>query len=109
MTQVIETLDPAAVKRLVESKQAVLVDVREAGEHAQERIEGAVLHPLSSFDPARLAREVGTSVVFHCGIGKRSEIAAGHWLAAGHPKASHLGGGIMEWKAVGLPVISLGA
>jgi len=45
--------------------------------------------------------------VFHCGSGKRSLSAAERRLAAGAPAAAHLGGGLMAWKAAGLPVIAI--
>jgi rhodanese-related sulfurtransferase len=81
----------------------VLVDVREAQEHTAERIDGAKLHPLSSFDPASLPS--GKEIVLHCGSGKRSETAYKACLKAGVSVRSHMGGGIQAWKAAGLPTV----
>lgn len=103
----IETLEPAAVKRLLDAGRILLVDVREPGEFAAERIRGALLFPLSSFDAGHLPPDGERTLVFHCGSGKRSLAAAEQRVAAGAAQAAHLGGGLMAWKAAGLPVIAI--
>lgn len=103
----VETLEPAAVKRLLDAGRILLVDVREPGEYAAERIHGALLYPLSSFDAAHLPPDGERTLVFHCGSGKRSLAAAERRLAAGATQAAHMGGGVMGWKAAGLPVIAI--
>ena len=45
---------PARLRQGLEAGEIVLVDVREPGEYAAERIHGALLFPLSTFDPAAL-------------------------------------------------------
>ena len=47
---VVRDLTPEEVARGLEDGQIILVDVREPNETALERIPGAVLVPLSSFD-----------------------------------------------------------
>jgi rhodanese-related sulfurtransferase len=101
----IETLEPAHVSRLLQDGKVLLVDVREATEHADERIHGAMLMPLSTFDPATVPADGARRVVFHCGIGKRSMMAAEKCIAAGRSHAAHMGGGLAAWKAASLPVI----
>ena len=81
----------------------LLVDVREPRETAVERIPGSVLLPLSAFDPADIPDPAGRDVVFSCSSGKRSARAAEIAQAAGLPCRSHLAGGIVAWKAAGLP------
>lgn len=103
----IETLEPAEVARLLQAGKILLIDVREPSEYASERIAGALLYPLSTFDAATLPNDGPRRVVFHCGSGKRSLTAAERRLAAGQPHAAHMGGGLAAWKAAGLPVISL--
>jgi rhodanese-related sulfurtransferase len=84
----------------------VLIDVREPQEYVTERIHGALLHPLSTFDPAALP--VGERpVVLHCGSGKRSATAVAKCIAAGVPVTTHLTGGIMAWKHARLPTVTL--
>lgn len=104
----IETLEPAEVSRLLDAGKLLLIDVREPTEYASERIRGALLYPLSTFDAALLPADDGRRIVFHCGSGKRSLTAAEKRLAAGAPRAAHMAGGIGAWKSAGLPVISLG-
>jgi rhodanese-related sulfurtransferase len=86
-----------------------LIDVQGPEEYAAERIAGAFLYPLSTFDASTLPDDGPRRVVFHCGSGKRSLAAAERRLAAGQAHAAHMGGGIAAWKAEGLPVIALGA
>ena len=104
----IETLDPAEIALLLHAGKLLLIDVREPEEYAAERISGALLYPLSTFDAATLPDDGPRRVIFHCGSGKRSLVAAERRLAAGQPHAAHMGGGIAAWKAAGLPVIALG-
>ena len=103
----IETMEPEQIADLLRSGKALLIDVREPAEYAMERIHGALLFPLSTFDAAALPDDGDRRVIFHCGSGKRSLAAAEKRLAAGHEHAAHMRGGIIAWKAAGLPVISL--
>ena len=56
----------------------LLIDVREDGATARERIAGAVLVPLSRRDPRDLPEPRGREVVFVCASGVRSAKAARH-------------------------------
>ena len=102
----IEKLEPAEVARSIEAGKLLLIDVREPSEYAAERIHGALLHPLSTFDANTLPSDGPRQVLFHCGSGKRSLAAAEKRLAAGQPAASHMKGGLTAWKAAGLPIIA---
>jgi rhodanese-related sulfurtransferase len=106
----VHTLDPQDVARLLLAGELLLIDVREPAEYAAERIAGALNFPLSTFDATALPIDVSMRIVFHCGIGKRSQAAAEKYLAgAKPPRATHMGGGLSAWKAAGLPVIGTGA
>jgi len=83
----------------------LLIDVREPVEFDVERIPGALLFPLSSFDPPALPTDGSRRVAFHCGSGKRSLAAAEAWRDAGHADAAHMGGGITAWISAGLPTL----
>jgi len=85
--------------------EIVLVDVREAAEFTAERIAGAVLRPLSRFDPTALPAD-GRKLVLHCGVGRRSIAAAGQCAKAGVTIAGHMRGGLAAWKQAGLPTVS---
>ena len=102
----IETMDVAEIATLLRAGKLLLVDVREPAEFAAERIAGALLYPLSTFDAASLPDDGVRKVVFHCGSGKRSLTAAEQRLEAGQRHAAHMGGGIAAWKAAGLPVVA---
>jgi rhodanese-related sulfurtransferase len=97
---------PEQVRDWLENGEILLVDVREANEYAFERIRGAVLYPLSTFDPTALPIE-GRRLVLHCASGMRSLRAAHALHAAGHSNLAHLAGGIQAWKSAGLPVIRI--
>lgn len=101
-TGVLHELDAVQVHALLRARQAVLIDVREPGEFEAERIPGALLFPLSGFDPACLPLDGAKRVIFQCGTGRRSGQAARRVLEAGADEASHLAGGIQAWKQAGL-------
>jgi rhodanese-related sulfurtransferase len=102
----IESLDPTEIALLLDARKLLLIDVREPEEYAAERIAGALLYPLSTFDATTLPDDGARRVVFHCGSGKRSLAAAERRLAAGQSHAAHMRGGIAAWKAAGLPLIT---
>jgi rhodanese-related sulfurtransferase len=86
--------------------EAMLVDVREVNEFAAERIPGALLHPLSTFEPKAIPT-LRPRLVLQCGGGGRSMRAAQVLVAAGHEQVYNLDGGIKAWKALGLPLIRI--
>jgi len=109
MFDAIKTKDLTApqVKAALDAHEILLIDVREPAEFASERIAGALLFPLSTFDAAMLPDDGDRRIVFHCGSGKRALRAAEQRLDGGQKHAAHMGGGITAWKAAGLPVISV--
>ncbi|WP_395647610.1 rhodanese-like domain-containing protein [Terricaulis sp.] len=100
-------MTPKEVAAALSSGEIVLIDVREPIEYAAERIHGALLYPLSTFDPAELPRDEKRPIVFQCGSGKRSETAFNAAAKAGVPLRAHMRGGIGAWKAAGLPVVTI--
>ena len=99
----VRDLTPEEVARGLEEGRIVLVDVREPNETALERFPDAVLVPLSAFDPAAIPEPAGRDVVFACRSGRRSVTASLAAQEQGFPYGSHLAGGILAWKAAGLP------
>lgn len=99
-------LTPSEVHHALHHREIVLIDVREPQEYLTERIHGAMLFPLSSFDPRALP--IGDrTVVLHCGSGKRSATAIAKCIEAGVPVTQHMKGGIMAWKHARYPTITL--
>ncbi len=95
-------LTPEEDARGLQEGRIVLVDVREPNETAVERFPDAVLVPLSEFDPAAIPAE-GRDVVFACRSGRRSVTASLAAQEQGFAYGSHMAGGILAWKAAGLP------
>ena len=91
------------VARGVRDGTMLLVDVREPNETAVESYPDAVIVPLSSFDPVQIPDPEGKRVVFACRSGRRSVTASLAAQDSGYPYDSHLAGGIIAWKAAGLP------
>jgi rhodanese-related sulfurtransferase len=99
----VQEFSPEDVARGLTEGRILLVDVREPNETALERYPGAVEVPLSDFDPADIPDPQGRQVVFACRSGKRSVTASLAAQADGFPYDAHLTGGLLAWKAAGLP------
>ena len=99
----VRDLTPAEVARGLTEGRMLLVDVREPNETAIERYPGAAIVPLSSFDPKQIPDPQGREVVFACRSGRRSVTASQAAQAHGLPYDAHLAGGLLAWKAAGLP------
>lgn len=97
----VQNADVAQVKAWLDRNEILLVDVRETSEYEKEHIAGAVLLPLSSFEPEMFPSLPGKKVVLHCAVGKRSEAAGKMLLNEGYPTITHMTGGLADWKAAG--------
>ena len=103
MGQQVTDLTPEEVSKGIAEGRYLLVDVREPNEVAAEAYPGAVVVPLSSFDPKAIPDPGARQVVFACRSGKRSVTASLAAQAAGLAYDKHLAGGMLAWKAAGLP------
>ena len=99
----VHDLTPEEVAKGLTEGRMLLVDVREPNETAAERYPDAVIVPLSRFDPAAIPDPQGKQVVFACRSGRRSVTASLAAQDQGYPYSAHLAGGILAWKACGLP------
>lgn len=99
----VEDLAPDDVARGIADGRYLLIDVREPNEVAVEAYPDAVVVPLSGFDPKELPDPQGKQIVFACRSGKRSVTASLAAQAAGFAYDKHLAGGMLGWKAAGLP------
>jgi rhodanese-related sulfurtransferase len=99
----VENLTPEQVADGLREGRMLLVDVREPKETNVESYPDAVIVPMSRFDPAAIPDPQGRQVVFACRSGQRSVTASLVAQNRGFPYKSHLAGGIIAWKAVGLP------
>lgn len=96
-------LDPPAVRAMVEAGEAVLVDVREEEEFAEERIAGSHLVPMSDFEVATWPSFAGKKIIISCLGGVRSAAIGNKLLNSGHGWAIHMKGGLNAWKDHGFP------
>lgn len=99
----LKTISPDRAAELMRDG-AVLIDVRDADEHARERIPGARHHALSQIDEQNPVRPGDDVLIFHCRSGARTQANAAKLAGAGNCETFILQGGIDAWKKAGLPV-----
>ena len=102
-----ENWTPEQTAQALERREIILVDVREPNEYDNERIPGALLAPLSTFEPTALPTGQGRRVVLHCAAGGRSARALEACAAAGVEVTAHVAGGIGAWKDAGLAYLRI--
>jgi rhodanese-related sulfurtransferase len=98
-----QSILPAELKSLL-STGCCLVDVREPVEYAEEHITGAKLIPLGQLERRKSEIDRSQPLVFMCRSGKRGGEALKKLQALGFTSVRNLEGGILAWKAAGLPV-----
>ncbi len=111
-----EMTDPLVVQEIsvqeafeeIESGDVVLLDTREPHEAAEARIETGRLIPpatlLATVEDA--APDKSARVVVYCRSGARSANAVEQMMALGYEDVVNVSGGILDWQASGLPVVS---
>jgi rhodanese-related sulfurtransferase len=98
-------LDPRTVKAMLDAGEAVLVDVREEEEFAEEHIAGSVLQPMSDFELETWPTFEGRKAIISCLGGVRSAAIANKLINSGQGWAIHMKGGLNAWKDAGLETI----
>jgi rhodanese-related sulfurtransferase len=99
----VHDLTPQDVAQGIAEGRYLLVDVREPNEVEVEAYPDGIVVPLSTIDPQAIPDPAGKEVVFACRSGKRSVTASMAAQSAGLPYDKHLAGGMLGWKAAGLP------
>jgi len=99
-----KSIDVNAAKALLSQENVTLIDVREKDEYQQANIPGAILMPLSTFDPFNLPQ--GGKIIIHCKRGGRSQIAINKINHHESLEIYNLTGGIDAWISAGHPVNS---
>ena len=100
----LKTVSPARAAEMIK-QGAVLIDIREADEHARERIPGARHHALSRIETDTPVQAGDDVLVFHCRSGARTRGNAARLSAASSGCETYvLEGGLDAWKKAGLPV-----
>ncbi len=99
-------IGPKECADMLEAGNAVLLDIREIHEFDAERIPGALLAPMQEIVPSALPNQEGKMLILQCRSGGRTARAAAALISSGvFTEMAHLEGGILAWKADGLPTI----
>jgi rhodanese-related sulfurtransferase len=108
MSEQVTMVDVDTARRWVEQGQAVVVDVREPHEYESGHIEGAILRPLSTWDPDELPPvPEGKHLLLHCRSANRCGVAAQNLIENGYEgPINRLAGGMLAWQAAGAPVVT---
>jgi rhodanese-related sulfurtransferase len=101
MNSQISQLTPA---QAADRTEAVVLDVREAGELAEGRIAGSTHVPLGQLAARAFELDRGRPVITVCRSGGRSSQAA-QFLAAQGYDVANLDGGMTQWIAEGRPTV----
>jgi rhodanese-related sulfurtransferase len=105
--QRVENLTVDQVSQELERGEALVVDLREPEERAQEGvIPGAVFAPRGMLefwaDPTspyhRAEFDPNRRIILHCASGGRSALAADMLRELGYTNVAHLDGGLKAWK-----------
>jgi len=99
-------IDVAGLQGALErSAPVAIIDCREADEHAQGAIAGAVFIPRGLLE-MRIERHVSdrtAEIVIYCAAGNRSLFAQRALTELGYTNVRSLAGGFTAWKSAGLP------
>jgi molybdopterin/thiamine biosynthesis adenylyltransferase/rhodanese-related sulfurtransferase len=101
----IEEIDAVAGAALLESADAVFVDVRERDEWDEGHIPGAIHVPRGNLE-SRIENAVAdrsARIVLYCAAGSRSAFAAKTLEELGYDDVASLAGGYTDWKRNGFP------
>lgn len=105
----LRTIDANTLKSWLDNGEAVLVDVREPGEHGASRIPGAFHLPLAKVSKSALPDAARKKLVIHCKAGKRGGMACEKLLAEDpNLELYNLEGGLDAWSQAGHEVKTSG-
>jgi rhodanese-related sulfurtransferase len=92
--------------RLINSENAIILDIREPKEFTGARLPNAIHVPLSQMKErgAELAKFVSRPVIVYCERGMRGGAAAAALAKLGFTRVQNLRGGLRAWKDAGLPM-----
>lgn len=94
---------PQQTRELLDSGEAVVVDVREPYEREAGHIDGTRHIELERLSSQAETLPKDQKIVFHCLLGARSAMAAQAFRASGYDAWS-MAGGLVAWDEAGLPV-----
>jgi len=100
-------VNPAGATQLINKRNAVVVDIREAAEYAKGHLPQAKSAPLDDLagKAASLAKDKAIPIIVVCQTGQRSGKAQAALKQAGYSEVYTLDGGLAAWQQAGLPVV----
>lgn len=105
----LKSIDATTLRAWLDAGEAVLVDVREPGEHGAQRIPGAFHLPLARVCTLELPDTARKRLVMHCKAGKRGAAACEKLLAEDpNLELYNLEGGLDAWAQAGYEVKASG-
>lgn len=102
----VKQLGTLQATRLINDRDPVILDVREAKELDGGRLPNAVHIPLSQLHSrgSELAPLTGRTLIVYCARGNRTALAARALAKLGFKEIFGLRGGMAAWRQAGLPV-----
>lgn len=92
-------VDSKELKKLIDEKKVVLIDVRELHEYQEAHFGCATLIQLGVIDVSKLPKHDDKKLVIHCRSGKRSTAACEKLLSQDPSlEVYNLTGGILAWQ-----------
>ena len=100
-------IDADTLKILLDNDEAVVIDVREPDEYAEESIPGSKLIPIVTITKKDIASFTDKKIIIHCTFGKRGSKACEKLLKEDPSlELYNLEGGITAWRDAGYPVVT---
>ncbi|MGA2549325.1 MAG: rhodanese-like domain-containing protein [Burkholderiaceae bacterium] len=102
-----KALSTLQTTQLINSKNAVVIDLRDAPEFASGTITGARNIPADALKErlGELVRFKTRPIILVCASGQRSARAVSEFTASGFTEVYNLSGGVGAWRDAGLPLV----
>lgn len=103
----VRKVNPSNATRLINSEDAIVIDVRNESEFKKGHILNAVHVPQAYLKDhlAKLDKHRGHPIIIACRTGSESPRAGAVLLGRGFEKVYTLNGGMLAWEAANLPLV----
>ncbi|HEY5700622.1 MAG TPA: rhodanese-like domain-containing protein [Gammaproteobacteria bacterium] len=103
----VKKVSPSDATRLINSEDAIVIDVRNEGEFKKGHILNAVHVPQAFLNDhlAKLEKHREHPVIITCRAGSESSKSGAVLIGRGFQKVYTLNGGILGWEAANLPLV----
>lgn len=102
----VKDITPGVAQDYIQSKNAVILDVREQKEYDAGHVPNSVLIPVGQLEQrlSEIQEHRSRTIVVICHGGKRSATACLHLRKHGFKEPLNIAGGILAWKKANLPI-----